>query len=180
MDQIAVLRYAKALFEIALEQNQLDTYNQAAKDILHLLSTDKELAAVVNHRAISADDKLDIVKSIFGGKVPEDFIGIFALIFRRGRHRELSGVLARFETLYKEHKRIAVAKVYAAQPLDEAKKAEISAVLAKKLEKTVEMHTIVDPMLIAGFKVEVDGYVFDASTKNQIATLTKGLMTASR
>jgi len=180
MDQIAVLRYSKALFEIALERNQLDAYNQVAKEILHLLETNKELAAVVSHRAISADDKMTAVKAIFGGRVPEDFMGVFSLIFKRGRQRELASVLARFELLYKEHKRIAVAKIYSAQPLNEEKKAEISAVLAKKLEKTIEFEAIVEPGLIAGFKVEVDGYVFDASTKNQISKLTKQLMTAAR
>jgi len=180
MDQIAVLRYAKALFEIALEKNQLDDYSQAAKGILTVLTTDKELAAVVSHRAIAADEKIETMKAVFGGKVPEDFIGIFALIFRRGRQRELTGVLTRFEQLYKEHKRIAVAKIYSAQPLCDQKMAEISAVLTKKLEKTIEFEAIVDPTLIAGFKVEVDGYVFDASTKNQISRLKKQLMTAAR
>ncbi|MCL2752834.1 MAG: ATP synthase F1 subunit delta [Defluviitaleaceae bacterium] len=180
MDQIAVLRYAKALFEISVEKNQLDEYNQAAKDILAVLNSDKDFAAIVNHRAISASDKMATMQTIFEGKVPEDFIGLFSLIFKRGRQRELAGVLARFEDLYKEHKRIAVAKIYSAQPLDDAKKAEIAAVLAKKLEKTIELEVMIDPTLIAGFKAEVDGYVFDASTKNQISKLTKQLMTAAK
>ncbi|MCL2575168.1 MAG: ATP synthase F1 subunit delta [Defluviitaleaceae bacterium] len=176
MEQIAVLRYAKALFEIAVEKNAVDEYNIAARGILEIINTDEEFAAVINHRSIAADEKMATMTAIFKGKIPEDFLGIFALLFKRGRQSELIGVLERFEVLYKEHKRIAIAKITSAVELPPHKLAEISAQLTQKTGKTIEFEKIVDPTLIAGFKVEVDGHIFDATTKYQIAQLTKQLM----
>ncbi|MCL2855654.1 MAG: ATP synthase F1 subunit delta [Defluviitaleaceae bacterium] len=182
MERIVVLRYAKALFEIALERGAgvLDEYNQTCKDILALLEGDAEFAAVVNHLSISADDKMATMKAIFEGKVADDFMGIFALIFRRGRQGELAGILEHFGKLYKSHKRIATAKLMSAAPLPQSKIDEIAAMLTKKLEKTVEFNITVDPTLIAGFRVEVDGYVFDASMKAGLSQLKKQLLSAGR
>jgi len=178
MERIAVLRYAKALFELAVERGEVELYNKACTDILAVFEADKDLLAVVNHLAIPADQKMQTMKAIFEGKIPEDFLGIFGLVFRRGRQRELSAILERFGQLYREHMRIATAKLYAAAELPQDKLNEISQVLGKKLEKTIEFEKVIDPSLIAGFRVEVDGFVFDASTKNQINVMKKQLLAA--
>jgi len=180
MERIVVLRYAKALFDIALEKQQVEEYNKTCKEILAILDADKELFAVINHLSISADDKMTAMKGIFGGKVDDDFIGVFALIFRRGRQGELAGILEHFGKLYKDFKRIATAKLMSATPLSQEKINEIGATLAKKLDKTVEFEITVDPTLLAGFRVEVDGYVFDASMKVQLSQMKKQLLQAGR
>jgi F-type H+-transporting ATPase subunit delta len=180
MERIVVLRYAKALFDIALEKQQVDEYNNTCKEILAILEGDEELFAVINHLSISADDKMTAMKGIFSGRVDDDFIGIFSLIFRRGRQGELVGILEHFGKLYKDFKRIATAKLMSAAPLSQEKINEIGAMLAKKLDKTIEFEIMVDPALIAGFRVEADGYVFDASMKSQLSQMKKQLLQAGR
>ena len=180
MERIAVLRYTKALFNLALEQNKVDEFNQAAIDILAVINSDDEFLAVINHLSIPAEQKMTTMKAIFGGKVPEDFMGLFDLLFRRGRQGELVGILEQFGKLYKEHKRIALAKLCSATELPQSKLDEIALTLGKKLDKTIEFELLVDPALIAGFRVEVDGYVFDSSIKNQVEQLKKQLITGGR
>lgn len=180
MERIVVLRYAKALFDIALEKNRVDEYDKTCKEILAILETDKELSRVVNHLSISADDKMSTMKGIFEGRVDDDFLGIFALIFRRGRQGELVGILEHFGKLYKDFKRVATAKLMSATSLSQEKINEIGAKLAEKLDKTIEFEIMIDPALIGGFRVEVDGYVFDASIKARLSQMKKQLLQAGR
>ncbi|MCL2236150.1 MAG: ATP synthase F1 subunit delta [Defluviitaleaceae bacterium] len=180
MERIVVLRYAKALFDIALEKQMVEEYNQTCQEILAALKGDEEFLAVVNHLSISADDKMATMKSIFGGKIADDFMGVFSLLFRRGRQGELIYILEYFGKLYKDFKGIAAAKLMSASPLPQSKIDEIGAKLSEQLGKTIEFNITVDPDLIAGFRVEVDGYVFDASMKARMSQLKKQLLSAGR
>jgi F-type H+-transporting ATPase subunit delta len=175
MERLAVLRYASALFDIAVEKNQVKEFDQACTDISNAIASDSDLLAVVNHLSIPAHEKMATMKAIFEGKVPEDFIGIFDLVFRRRRQGELLGIFERFNELYKEYIKVATAELYSSAPLPQSKLNEIAEVLGKKLDKTIEFNQHIDPALIAGFRVEVDGHVFDSSLKKQVALLRKQL-----
>ena len=176
MERIAVLRYAQALFELAIERGMVKEYDQAAKDIHAVLTSDSDLLAVVNHLSIPPHEKMTAMKGIFGNKIPEDFMGIFELVFRRSRQGELLGILSRIGELYKDYIKVGVAKLYSAAELPKNKLNEIKDLLQKKLDKTVEFELHIDPSLIAGFRVEIDGLVFDSSMKSQVASLKKELL----
>ena len=53
-------------------------------------------------------------------------------------------------------------------PLKEAETVALRAKLEKKLSKTVIMQFRVDPELIGGIRVEVDGRVIDGSIRNKL------------
>lgn len=181
MGRIVVLRYAKALFSVAAEKNQIDEYNEAVKGVLAILADEEnQLLAVINHLSISAAEKMTTMRAIFEGKLPEDFIGFFELVFKRGRQADLVAILQQFGLLYKEHKRIASAKLYSADEMPQEKLAEIAEILGKKLDKTIEFELVIDTSLIAGFRVDVDGFVFDSSLKAQLGQMKKQLLTGGR
>ena len=176
MEKLAILRYSKALFALAVEKNAVETYNNAAKSILAVFEGDKDVLGIINHPAIPLEQKMDALSKAFKDKVPDDFIGLFALLLRRGRRDEILGVLHHFDKLYTDYVRKTVAKLYSPVALPEGKVAEITAMLSGKLNKTVQIESIIDDSLIAGFRVEVDGYVFDASMKHQVELLKKKLL----
>jgi len=176
MEKLAILRYSKALFGLAVEKNAVEAYNNAAKSILAVLESDKDVLGIINHPAIPLQQKMDALSKAFKDKVPDDFIGLFHLLLRRGRKDEILGVLRHFDTLYMDYVRKTVAKLYSPTQLSAEQVAQIAAILAKKLDKTVELEGVIDESLIAGFRVEVDGYVFDASTKHQMEMLKKELL----
>ena len=176
MEKLAILRYSKALFALAVEKNAVEAYNDAAKSILAVLEHDKDVLGIINHPAILLEQKMDALSKAFANKVPDDFIGLFHLLLRRGRKDEILGVLRHFDVMYMDYTRKTVAKLYSPTEMPAERTAEIRNLLSLKLNKTVQIEGIVDSTLIAGFRVEVDGYVFDASIKNQIEMMKKELL----
>ena len=176
MEKLAVLRYAKALFEIAVERNAVAEYNKAAAEILAVLEADPEIMGILSHPSVPLDNKISAVAAALTGKVPDDFIGMMALMLRRGRNDDIVGVLRYFDVLYKEYARLAVAKIYASEQLSQARINEIVGIVSRRLDKTIDVEFIIDTSLVAGFRVEVDGFVFDASIKHQMNRLTKQLL----
>ena len=176
MERLAVLRYAKAIFELAVEKNAVEAYSRAARDVLGILTDNGEFQTVINHPAITLEQKVDALKATFSGRIPDDFIGLFALLIKRGRKDEILGVLRHFEVLYMEYIRRAHAKLYICEDLPEEKIAQITQILSNKLQKTIIIEKIIDKNIIAGFRVEVEGYVFDASIKHQLGILKNQLL----
>ena len=178
MEKLAVLRYTKAIFELAAEKNAVSEYNDVAARLLGVLEADKEIMGILNHPGIPLEQKTDALKAAFGGMgaAADDFVGLFALLLRRSRKDDILGILRHFDVLYKDYSRLAVAKLYSRETLSAEKVAEITAILSKKLDKTVQIEQIIDESLIAGFRVEVDGFVFDASIKHQMNLMKKELL----
>jgi len=176
MDRLAVLRYAKALFGIAAENNAVAQYNLAATQMLAVFESDPEIIDILNHPSIPIESKIGAVAVAFDGKVPSDFVGMIALMLRRGRNDDIIGVLRQFDVLYREYARLAIAKIYAPDQLGQARIDEIVQIISRRLDKTIQVEFFVDPSLIAGFRVEVDGFVFDASIKHQMKGLKKQLL----
>ena len=178
MEKLAVLRYTRAIFELAVEKNAVSEYNDAAAQILEALEADKEIMGILNHPSIPLEHKIDALKAAFGGMgvAADDFVGLLGLLLRRGRKDDVLGILRHFDVMYKEYSRLSVAKLYSREALGADKTAEITAILSKKLDKIIQIEQIIDESLIAGFRVEVDGFVFDASVKHQMNLMKKELL----
>ena len=176
MDKIAALRYGKAIFDLSLEKNQADEYSLAAKFILDVLKSNPDFSLVLSNPSILQDEKVEFTKKLFDGHIPEDFMGLISLLIRRGRQNTLEYTLHHFDTLYMEYKKRAHALLYVAKEIDEDYVARIKQIVQEKIGKSVEIEIIAQPELMAGFRVEVDGFVLDASAKNQLQGLKKQLL----
>ncbi len=171
-------RYAAALFDLALEKNCIDEYYQDVELVYNVVSSDKEIVAVLEHPRISGDDKLNILKNTFSGKISEDVIGFFHVVFRKNRESELLNILSAFIKKAEAYKGIAYATVESAEELSQDTLAKIEEKLSKNLSKQVKVEAKVDPELLGGLKISVGGHVIDSTIKSQISKLKKQLLSA--
>ncbi|MCL2171033.1 MAG: ATP synthase F1 subunit delta [Defluviitaleaceae bacterium] len=176
MERLAALRYSKALFDTALEQNDLDNYNQAAIALADVLESDELFLPTLRNPSIPRAQKTALVQTALKGRVPDEFLGLIDLVLKRGREDVLVDIFRHFTRLHNEHKSISIAQLTIPENLPAEKINEISAAVSKKLSKTIKIETTIDPSLIAGFRIEVDGFVFDSTTKTQLAEMKKLLL----
>ena len=178
MERLAALRYSKALFNLALQQGDsfVDDYNAAAEALADVFESDEHFLAMLKNPSISRAQKSDLVQKVLQDRVPTDFLGLIELVLKRGREEYLIDIFRHFTVLYNDYKRIAIATVTSPTYLEPHKIAEIKVAISQKINKSVEILPIVDPTLIAGICIEVDGFVFDTSIKAKLADLKKQLM----
>ena len=176
MAQLISKRYAEALFQLALEQDCVEKYNDEVKLICDCFKNDDEILKVLNHPEINSEKKMEIVSNCFKDFVSSDILGLFNIIFRKNREHELIEILDSFLKRVMEYKGIAKAIVESAVPLSEDNVNEIKEKLSIKLNKQVEVETRVLPELIGGLKISVCGFVFDNTVKNQLDGLKKALL----
>lgn len=169
--------YADALFEIAIEENQIDALEEEVSVLRQVLEENPELSALMNHPKILKEEKVQVAENIFNGRVSKELLGLVRVVLSKDRYRELNAILDDFVRKVKEHKGIGVAFVTTAASVTEAQKAAIEKKLIETTDyKTMEMHYDVDESLIGGMVIRIGDRVVDSSVKTKLDVLTKELL----
>lgn len=175
MANIVDKRYAKALFDIALEKNQVEKFYEEIKLIKEVISANPDLLKIIDHPHINKEKKFEIFKNSFKDSLSEDTLGFLFVIFKKNRDTDLVSILDTYIQLSLNHLGITEAFVSSAIPLSDDKITNIKSKLEIKLNKKVNMNCIVDKSIIGGLVVMVDGIVIDGSVKFKLESMKKAL-----
>ena len=86
----------------------------------------------------------------------------------RGHIAELEEMAGIFEDLSREFRGEAIAWVSSAVALTEEQLETLRTGLEKKFARKITLRTRVDPSLIGGMRVEIEGRVIDGSIRNKL------------
>jgi len=171
-------RYATAFFDLAVERGTVDALISqviAAKDYL----SDDDFKNFINHPNISKDEKYkfldDTFANAFLGGIHADLKSFLHLLVTKSRESIMLAALGEFVRMANNFNRKTVAHVTTATPLTEAQTQQVKSDLSAKLGKQIELTIDVDPSLIGGVMINVDGLLIDQSVKNQLAKLASAI-----
>ena len=164
-------RYAKSLLELAKEQDVLDVVHDDMVAFSKACEDTRELKLVLENPIVNHSKKLEILNSIFGGKVNELTMAIFNMITRKNRESILYSISKEFHIQYNAFKGIGQATIVSSTTLDKKQLADVEALIASSTGKKVELEESVDEELIGGFVLTVEGNQFDTSVKTQLRKL---------
>lgn len=176
MAKLVSKTYGDALFEVALEQNRLEEYQEEAVAVRKAMEENPDLLKLMTHPKIVKEEKIKIIEEIFAGKVSAELVGLLRMIVDKGHFLEADAVLEYFIDAVKEYKNIGTAYVTSAMELSDAQKAAVE----KRLLETTkyvkfEMHYAVDAALIGGMVIRIGDRVVDSSVRTKLYDLTREL-----
>lgn len=173
MNEIAS-KYANALYELALENNSLDLYQEQTRFVLNSLQENEEFFDVLNSKFLSIKEIHEIIEKTFVG-VEQDIISLLKIIVENHRVNLLSDVLMSFNSLCNSYKGITEGMLFSAFPLDKKTIADIEAAIGKKENRRISLIFKIDPSLIGGVKVVINNHIYDGSVKNKLAEMKQSL-----
>ncbi len=169
--------YGEALYELAIEENKVDSFAEEIAVLRGILADSKELNNLMNHPKVAKEEKLRVMKHVFEGRLDAQLLGFLSLIITKDRYGEVDSILRYFLDQVKELKGIGVAYVASAEPLKEAQKQQIvDKLLATTGYQQMEMHYTVDCGLIGGIVIRIGDRVVDSSIRTKLEELQKSLM----
>ena len=165
------IRYAKALLQLAIEQNTLEqSYNDMV--LLDAVCTEtRDLVLLLKSPIVKTDQKLSILKEIFASKLGEVSMAFITIITTKKRESLLALIASSFISLYKVHNKIETATVTTATPLDEALRADVINFIKKHGDDNVELTEKVDEKIIGGAIIRMGDKQLDASVSKAISEL---------
>lgn len=169
--------YGSALFEVAVENNALDTILEEVLFVKQTFLENAELTKLLLHPNIEKEEKIKVVEKIYKGKVSDEITGLMTMLISKGHLKEFIPVFDYVIQAIKEEKGIGVAYISSAVPLKSEQKDKIE----QKLLDTTKYQQIegiyqVDRELIGGLVIRISDTVVDSSLKTQIANLSKSLL----
>jgi F-type H+-transporting ATPase subunit delta len=165
-------RYALALYDIAVEQGQLERVYDDVKLINQVMDENHtELRLPLINPTITPTKKRRIFREIFAKHIHLLTLTYFDILFRKGREKEIPGIAARFADVYLEHHNQVKAQLTTAVAVDEPTKQKIAALARQKTKKTVLLEEHIDAAIIGGFKIRFEDYLYDASVDSMLKRL---------
>lgn len=169
--------YSEALFETALEKDQVDSLYEEALSLREIFTENAELLQLLDHPKIVREEKLEILKHIFSGKLSGEWQGLLAVTVEKGRQHEVPKIIDAFIRDVKEYKRIGTAHVESAVELTLQQKTQIQQkLLATTSYVEFEMDYKVNPALIGGLVIRIGDRVVDSSIRTQIYEIKRELL----
>lgn len=166
-------RYAKALLELAISENNLELISKDLEFIQKTFSSVRELLLLIKSPIVKRDKKRKIIHEVFSGKVSDTALKFCELIVNRQRSELLPDILYRFYELRDEYLNIKNVNVKSAVELENIHLEQLKNILEKRLNKQVRLSVTIDKKLIGGFVVQIDDTVIDASLKHQLELLKR-------
>ncbi len=163
--------YARALFELCLEQGTLDKAKRESGLISEILERHPLYIRILESPVLSADDKRGLIKKAFGKTETELIKNMAELLCMKGKIRELEGILKEFIKLCKARERELEVVITSVQNLDEAEKNKLIQILGNEIGARIIPKFRTDETLIGGFTVSAEGIFYDASLKSRLKKL---------
>ncbi|MDE5746036.1 MAG: ATP synthase F1 subunit delta [Acetatifactor sp.] len=177
MAKLVEQTYGEALFQTAMELNQLDAFLEEINLIQTVLEQNPEWDRLMKHPKISKQEKVEIMRGAFAGRISREMTGFLELILTKERYGQLQAVFRYFTEKVKEEKKIGTAYVTTPMELSEIRKSDIQdRLLATTSYRTMEMHYTVDPSLIGGMVIRIKDRVVDSSIRTKLAEMKKELL----
>ena len=176
--------YARALYEAAVEQDVNTQGMQDLEDNLIRLSSavqqSTDLKGVLRSPSITSDEKNAVLsKLIVENSSSKLAIQFLALLNQKGRLEAIGFLGDAFMGIRREAEGGVLGLAESAEPLKQTDLDELSASFEKKLGKKIHFKTKIDPNLLAGVKVTVNGVTYDGTVRVQLNQL-RDQMTLSK
>ncbi len=173
---IAASRYAKSLMDLAAEANTVDAVMNDMKAVAHICAQNHDFNLFLKSPVIKTDKKIEVLKSLFEGKISKLSLSFVLLITSKGREALIPDITKAFDELYKQSKNILTAVVTSAKGLDATAKQKVIDLVKTQMKGEVELVEKIDPKTIGGFILKIGDKQIDRSVARQLSTLKNQLV----
>jgi len=172
-------RYAKALMQIAVKQNNVSGLHQELNSVVDLVISQPDMERLCLHPLIPPARKATVFDEILKKAGASETIRRFFVVVAQAARLNLIYELAiAFRDLVDKHKGVISAKVTCAQPLTEAQVQTLFSSFSNRTGKTIRFATQHDPTLLGGLKIQVGSTIYDASLQGRLRMLKEKLLSA--
>ena len=169
-------RYAKALFDIAVEQGKVEAWSESLQSLKRAVESSDELRDVLVNPIYTREQRRAIGAKLAAAlHLEAEPASLMYLLGDRNRLAYLGAIVDTFGAYADEKLGRVRARVTSAVPLDAASAQAIADKLAHATRAQVILDRAVDPALLGGVVAQVGSLTFDGSVRTQLEDLRRTL-----
>jgi F-type H+-transporting ATPase subunit delta len=170
-------RYARALFELALEEGNSEKVGEDVAEFTAALAESAEVWRTLTNPGLTRPERRDLLDQLLtraGLQVSTN--NFMRLLIDNGRLDHVPAIAREYRDLNDAHLGRIRATVRSAVELDSAEIDRLRGLLQDVSGKTVMLEHRVEPDLIGGMVTEVGGLMFDGSLRTQLRRIRERLV----
>lgn len=174
----AVQSYAQALFNVGKAQGVIEDLLRQSAEIDAVLTRKPEYGFFLETPQIGTDEKRNLTKQTFEGKVHELMMNLLLILIDRERALLLKPILQKFQELVEREQGIHPASVASARELTEDEKTRLQNRLEKFTGSRLKIQYRVRPELIGGVIFRYQDTLVDGSVQRFLRELKEKFQSA--
>ena len=174
MTQTARL-YGGSMYELAAEEQLAGIILEQMQMIRELFRENPDYVKLLTNPAIPKEERNQLLEDAFGARAERYLVNFLKLLCERNLLMEYAGCCEEFTRRYNADHNIAEAVVTSAVALDEEQQKALEKKLEKISGKKISMIIKVDPSVVAGLRVELEGKQLDGTVQGRLASVSRKL-----
>lgn len=170
-------RYARAIFELGVETNQLAPITEQVRRFAQTYSSSPELRAVLDNPIIEAEKREAVLADVAARLgLSGHGLNLIKLLSSRKKLRVVPDIARRLDRLSDEKAGVVRATVTSARPMPDSFYQKLVAELESATSRKIVLERKEDPSLIAGFVTRIGDNTIDGSVKGRLNEIERQLV----
>jgi F-type H+-transporting ATPase subunit delta len=175
-DRGAAAIYAAALLALAEEAGRADEVLTELAELARLVTEDAEFAAFLSSPLIEAEERRKVLENTLRGRASDLVVDALQVLNRRGRAGLIPELAAAYRDCLRAKRGEVDAKVLSAVALTAGTRDQLTQALARYSGKHPELIERVDPAVLGGLVVEIEGKQIDTSIATRLRAFAAALV----
>ncbi len=168
--------YGEGLYELARDEHLLEAIHGELTEIAALMKAEPQFVRLLTSHAVERSKRLEVVDTVFRDRAHIFIVNYMKLLVQKERFDCFAESIQWFHQRYNGEFGIVEAHVTTAVPLSENDMKAIRQKLAQISGRKVHLIDSVDPALIGGVRVEMDGKRYDNTIRDRLNRLRRSLV----
>ena len=174
MTQTARL-YGGSLYDLAAEENLTERIMEEMGAVRSLFRENPDYVKLLSEPSIPTSDRTKLIEDAFGQQAERYLVNFLKLLCEKNLLREFGGCVEEFTRRFNLDHQIAEAVVTSAVPLSEEQAERLRKRLEEISNKKISLVRKVDPKILAGLTVELEGKQLDGTVKGRLSGFSRKL-----
>ena len=169
--------YGGSLYDLAAEEGLESRILEELDAAAALLRDDPEYLHLLSIPSIPKKERCGLLDQALRGQVHPYVLNFLKILCEKGTLRELPGCVRAYRVRYNQAHGILEAVAVSAVPMTEQQTARLHEKLEAVTGRQIDLKTKVDPAVLGGIRLDLEGTELDGTVKNRLASLRRSIAT---
>jgi len=171
-------RYGESFFDLAAEEKIEAQILEELKAVVGIFAAEPDYIRLLSSPKLPKKDRSQLIADAFRDQLHPYCLNFLRLLCDNSLLNEFSGCVEAFRACFNRLHDIVDVSVVSAVALDDSSRSKLIEKLESVTGKKVDLHESVNPALIGGIRLEMDGKRYDGTVARRLETLRSDLSQA--
>jgi ATP synthase F1 delta subunit len=168
--------YGVALYGAAADLGKTGEFLDAVKVMADLFKDQPDFFLLLRMPSLAPSARKDLVRTVFDGRIPGELMNFLYVLLDKRRIGQFAGIARAFEKAVNTHEGVSKGTIESAVALKDEQIAKFESETGRLLAMNVKLESVVNPALIGGVRIYIDGKLIDASIRRKLDELKEKII----